>query len=82
MLDYSVALLANPMKPEEPKKAYAYLQKRSTLNIDEIADHMVSHGCQYDRGDIIAIIIKLVSCTKELMKTAMPSSSATWATCA
>ena len=67
MIDYAVALMANPMKPEEAKKAYAFLQTRGTLTIDEIADHMVSHGCNYDRGDIIAIIVKLVSCSKELM---------------
>lgn len=67
MIDYAVVLMANPMKPEEGKKAYAFLQSRGTLKIDEIADHMVSHGCQYDRGDIIAILVKLVSCSKELM---------------
>jgi predicted histone-like DNA-binding protein len=61
-------MLKNPFHPEEPKKAYAYLQSRGTLTIDEIADHMVSHGCPYDRGDIVAIIIKLVTCTKELMQ--------------
>ena len=67
MIDYAVVLMANPMKPEEGKKAYAFLQSRGKLKIDEIADHMVSHGCQYDRGDIIAILVKLVSCSKELM---------------
>ena len=67
MLDYSVALLANPVHEGDPKKAYAFLQSRGTLAIDEIADHMVAHGCNYDRGDIIAILIKLVGCSKELM---------------
>ena len=45
MIDYAVVLLANPQKPEEAKKAYAFLQSRGTL----------------------AIIVKLVSCSKELM---------------
>lgn len=67
MIDYAVTLMANSMKPEEAKKAYAFLQSRGTLTIDEIADYMVSHGCNYDRGDIIAILVKLVSCSKELM---------------
>ena len=67
MLDYSVAMLRNPLHENDPQKAYAFLQTRATLSIDEIADHMVTHGCQYDRGDIIAILIKLVSCSKELM---------------
>jgi len=68
MLDYSVAMLKNPAHPEEPQKAYAYLQSRGSLAIEEIADHMVSHGCAYDKADIVAIVTKLVSCTKELMK--------------
>ena len=67
MLDYSVAMLANPAHEGDPKKAYAYLQSRGTLSIDELADHMVNHGCNYDRGDVVAILIKLVSCSKELM---------------
>ena len=67
MIDYAVTMLKNPARPEEAPKAYAFLQSRSTLSIDEIADHMVSHGCNYDRGDIIAIIVKLVGCSKELM---------------
>ncbi|MBQ7496209.1 MAG: hypothetical protein IJT75_10790 [Bacteroidaceae bacterium] len=67
MIDYSLAMMANPMNENDPQRAYAFLQSRATLAIDEIADHMVQHGCQYDRGDIIAIIVKLVSCAKELM---------------
>ena len=67
MIDYAVTLMQNPMRPQDAKKAYAFLQSRGTLSIDELADHMVSHGCNYDRGDIIAIIVKLVSCSKELM---------------
>lgn len=60
-------MMANPINPQDPQKAYAFLQSRATLTIDEIADHMVSHGCNYDRGDVIAILVKLVNCSKELM---------------
>jgi len=67
MIDYAVTLMGNPLHEDDPKKAYAFLQSRGTLSIDEVADHMVAHGCQYDRGDIVAIIIKLVGCAKELM---------------
>ena len=65
MIDYAVAMLSKIRTGE--KKAYAFLQSRGTLSIDEIADHLVSHGCNYDRGDVIAIITKLVNCSKELM---------------
>lgn len=67
MLDYSVTLLRNPVNEADPPRAYAYIQSRSQFGIDEIADHMVSHGCNYDRADIVAIIMKLVSCTRELL---------------
>ena len=67
MLDYSVAMLRNPLHENDPKKAYAFLQSRGTLSIGEIADHMVSHGCNYDRADVVAIITKLVGCCKELL---------------
>ena len=67
MLDYSVAMLRNPLHENDPKKAYAFLQSRGSLSIEEIADHMVSHGCNYDRADIVAIITKLVGCCKELL---------------
>ena len=67
MIDYAVVLMSNPMRPEDARKAYAFLQSRGTLTIEDIADHMVSHGCNYDRGDIVAILVKLVSCSKELM---------------
>jgi len=67
MIDYALAMMGNPQHEDDPKKAYAFLQSRGTLTIDEIADHMVSHGSNYDRGDIIAVITKLVGCVKELM---------------
>ncbi len=67
MIDYAVTMMGNPLNPNDPRRAYAFLQSRATLTIDELADHMASHGCNYDRGDIIAIIVKLVGCSKELM---------------
>lgn len=66
-LDYSIAAMHNPARPDEPSKWYAFLQYRGTLDIKEIASHIASHGCVYDKADIAAIISKLVDCTKELM---------------
>ena len=59
--------MLNPMHPEEPAKYYARLQYVKRLSIMDIADHMVSHGCAYDAGDVCAILKKLVSCMKHLM---------------
>ena len=66
-IDYSIAKMRNPMRPEDAEKWYAFLQYRGTLDIKEIASHIASHGCVYDKADIAAIITKLVDCSKELM---------------
>lgn len=66
-IDYSIAKMRNPMNENDPMKWYAFLQYRGTLDIKEIAEHIASHGCVYDKADIQAILTKLVDCSKELM---------------
>ena len=65
MINYSIALRGNPIKPEEPKKAYAVAQCTSVLPLDKFAGHISSHGCVYQRADIMAILLMAVDCMKE-----------------
>lgn len=53
------------MDIEQPKKAYANVQARRVLNIDQFAEHITSHGCVYNRADISAILVMAVDCIKE-----------------
>lgn len=55
----------NPTDESAPKKAYAVAQSRRTLNLDEFAEHITSHGCVYSKGDILAILTMAVSCIRE-----------------
>lgn len=67
MIQYSLVLRGNPADREQPEKAYATAQTRQTYDIRGLADHIVSHGCVYDRGDIEAIVDKAVACIQELL---------------
>lgn len=45
----------NPLKKEEPKKAYACAQSSKTMNINLFTEHIATHGCVHSRTDIAAI---------------------------
>ena len=64
---YSVTEMANPMKPEEPKKAYARIQHQKTLTLKELADHIVDHGSPFSSGSIQGILIDMTKCVGEAL---------------
>lgn len=53
-------------------KYYPVVDTQKTLNIHGFADHMISHGCVYDRGDIVNILIKICECLPELVAQGIP----------
>ena len=67
MIDYSISLRANPMKPAEEPKAYATVQVKETVGIDALARHIAEHGSTYSRADIQSVLIQAVDCIKELI---------------
>ena len=67
MINYSLALRANPMDEEADKKWYASPQYDEVMDIEAFAKHIASHGCVYDEADIQAILKKAVVCVKELI---------------
>ncbi len=48
-------------------KYYATLQSNGTVNLSQLAEHMVEHGSKYDEGDILAILTNCVACVKEML---------------
>lgn len=46
-------------------KAYAQLQVKETLDLEKFAKHIVSHGCVYSYGDILAILTMATDCIRE-----------------
>lgn len=65
MINYSIVMRGNPVKKDEPKKAYASAQYSEVMDINRFAEHIASHGCVYKRSDIVAILTMSVDCMRE-----------------
>ena len=53
-------------------KYYPEVDRQKTLNIRGFAQHMIDHGCVFDRGDIESILIKVTECLPELVAQGIP----------
>ena len=66
-IPYSVALRTVQLRNNNIQKAYATLQVRNKVTIDDLAKHIAEHNSKYSRADITAISIELVHCIKEFL---------------
>ena len=66
-IQYSTAMMLNPMKPEEARKAYANLQLTGNVDITELADHITEHNSVFSKGTIVGILTELGVCMRELI---------------
>ena len=66
-IKYSLAMRANPMKPDEPKKAYATLQSNGLVTLDDLTDHIRAHGSNFTEGTIIGVLRDMVVCAREAL---------------
>ena len=66
-IQYSVAMMANPMKPEEAKKAYANLQLTGIVDINELANHITEHNSVFSKGTVVGVLTELSVCMRELI---------------
>ena len=53
-------------------KWYPEVDRQKTLTIRGFAQHMIDHGCVFDRGDIESILIKVTECLPELCAHGIP----------
>ena len=66
MVDYSLtAHTCNPSDKNSVQKIYALPQRRLTLSIEDLADHIQDHGSPYTADIIVGVARKLVSCIRE-----------------
>ena len=65
MINCSIVMRINPLKKEEPKKAYACAQSTKKMDINQFAEHIASHGSVYKRSDVAAILTMAVDCLRE-----------------
>ena len=66
-IKYSVTMQANPMKPDEPKKAYGKIQSTGTVSLKQLASHIKEHGSPYGRDVVIGVLTAIVDCTREFL---------------
>lgn len=66
-IQYSVAMMQNPMNENDPKKAYANLQQTGVVDIDELAEHINEHNSVFSKGTIVGILTELGVCMRELI---------------
>lgn len=67
MINYSIAMMGNPAKPEDPKKAYGVAQYTEKMTLEQFAEHISDHNSVYDAEDVQAILGKAVKCLKEML---------------
>ena len=66
-IQYSTAMMANPQKPDEAKKAYANIQLTGIVTINELARHIADHNTVFSRGTIVGVLTELSVCMRELI---------------
>ena len=65
MIPYSVSMLKNQMKPEEPAKAYANGQIREKMSTEKFIAHVASHNSVFSKGTIKGVLADVACCLRE-----------------
>lgn len=65
MIDYSVYMMGNPIKPEEAPKAYAKNQVSEVWTIERFSRHIAEHNGVYSRGTVKGVISDMCECIVE-----------------
>ena len=65
MIDYSVYMMRNPLKPELPEKAYAKNQVSEIWTLEKFAKHISDHNGVYSRGTVKGVISDMCECLVE-----------------
>lgn len=65
MINYSVYMMGNPIKPEETPKAYAKNQVNEIWTMEKFARHIADHNGVYSRGTVKGVISDMCECIVE-----------------
>ena len=65
MIEYSVFLMTNYLKPEDGAEAYAKNQVREIWDLNKFCKHIASHNAGYSRGMVKAILSDMCDCIVE-----------------
>lgn len=67
MIDYSVFMQGNPLRPEAPAKAYAKPQVHEVMTFAKFAQHIADHNGVYSRGTVKGVIADMCECLVEML---------------
>ena len=65
MIDYSLFMMRNPLKPELPEKAYAKNQVSEIWTLEKFAKYIADHNGVYSRGTVKGVISDMCECLVE-----------------
>ena len=65
MIDFSVYMMRNPLKPELPEKAYAKNQVSEIWPLEKFAKHIADHNGVYSRGTVKGVLADSCECLVE-----------------
>ena len=67
MIDFSVYMMRNPLKPELPEKAYAKNQVSEIWPLEKFAKHIADHNGVFSRGTVKGVLSDTCECLIELL---------------
>jgi len=65
MIYYSVYMMGNPIKKEDPEKAYAKNQVSEIWSLEKFSKHIADHNGVYSRGTVKGVISDMCECLVE-----------------
>lgn len=65
MINYSVYMMRNPLKPELPEKAYAKNQVFEVWTLEKFSNHIAEHNGVFTRGTVRGVLADMCKCLVE-----------------
>ena len=65
MINYSIFMMANPIKPDMPEKAYAKNQVSEIWTLEKFSKHIADHNGVYSRGTVKGVLSDTCECLVE-----------------
>lgn len=69
MINYSVYMMGNPIKPEMPEKAYAKAQVNEVIEFGQFVKHIADHNGVFSRGTVKGVVSDTCECLVEQLLT-------------
>lgn len=67
MIDYSIYLQNNPMRPTEAPQAYAKPQMSELMSFAKFVKHIANHNGVFSRGTVRGVILDMCECLVEML---------------